>query len=80
MIRYLAAAALAPALAALSLAAPASAAPAPRVSIEDYSQLHTPLPYPYDEASNADAALSRALVRAKAAGKWAETGAATAGS
>jgi thiol-disulfide isomerase/thioredoxin len=54
---------------ALATAAPAAAAPAPKVGISDYAQLKTPLPYPYDEAANADAALDRALARAKASGK-----------
>jgi thiol-disulfide isomerase/thioredoxin len=54
---------------ALATAAPAAAAPAPKVGISDYAQLKTPLPYPYDEAANADAALDRALARAKVSGK-----------
>lgn len=54
---------------ALVIAAPAAAAPAPRVSISDYAQLKTPLPYPYDEKADANAAVDRALARAKAAGK-----------
>lgn len=65
MIRIIAVAAAALAIAAT----PAIAAPAPRLSITDYAQLHTPLPYPYDEAADASAALDRALVRAKARGK-----------
>lgn len=63
MIRYLAAAVV------LALAAPAAAAPAPKVSISDYGQLKTPLPYPYDEKADANAAVDRALARAKAGGK-----------
>jgi thiol-disulfide isomerase/thioredoxin len=54
------------ALLALALAVPAAAAPAPRVSISDYAQLRTPLPYPYDEKADANAALDKALDRAKA--------------
>jgi thiol-disulfide isomerase/thioredoxin len=69
MIRRFAAAALAPRLAAYGLAGTAPAAPPPRVSITDYAQLRTPLPYPYDEAADASAALDRALARAKTRGK-----------
>lgn len=58
------------AFAALALAAgPAAAAPPPRVSITDYAQLKTPLPYPYDETADASAAVDRALARAKKSGK-----------
>ena len=61
---------LAAAVAALAFAAgSAVAAPAPRVGIADYSQLHTPLPYPYDEAADATAQVDRALARAKTSGK-----------
>ncbi|MBX3484384.1 thioredoxin family protein [Phenylobacterium sp.] len=56
-------------LLALSLAVPVVAAPAPKVSITDYAQLRTPLPYPYDEAADATGDLNRALARAKASGK-----------
>lgn len=56
--------------AALVLAAgSAAAAPPPHVSISDYSQLKTPLPYPYDEAADASAAVDKALARAKKSGK-----------
>ena len=45
------------ALAAALLAAPAIAAPAPHVTIASFTQLKTPLPYPYDEHADADAAV-----------------------
>ena len=61
------------ALAALSLAGvfalSAAAAPPPKVSIGDYAQLKTPLPYPYDEKADATVAVDRAIARAKAAHK-----------
>ncbi|MBU1376769.1 MAG: thioredoxin family protein [Alphaproteobacteria bacterium] len=61
---------LAAAAACFALAAgSAAAAPPPRVSITDYVQLHTPLPYPYDEAADASAAVDRALARARKSGK-----------
>ena len=61
---------LAVAAAVLAFAAgSAIAAPPPKVGISDYSQLHTPLPYPYDEAANASAAVDRALARATKNGK-----------
>ena len=61
---------LAPAvLFALAIASTAAAAPPPRVSISDYAQLKTPLPYPYDEAADANAQLNKALARAKAGKK-----------
>jgi thiol-disulfide isomerase/thioredoxin len=44
-------------------------APAPRVHIADAKQLATPLPYPYDEAANADELVDAAFARAKANGK-----------
>ena len=53
----------------LAMVAPAAAAPAPKVSITDYAQLATPLPYPYDEGADASAALDQALARAKKSGK-----------
>lgn len=64
MVRIAAAAVL-----ALAVAAPAAAAPPPRVSIGDYAQLKTPLPYPYDEAADAGAQVDRAFARAKAGKK-----------
>jgi len=57
---------IAAALLVFAIAAPAAAAPPPRVSIADYAQLKTPLPYPYDENADASAALDRALTRARA--------------
>ena len=61
---------LAPAvLFALAIASTATAAPPPRVSISDYAQLKTPLPYPYDEAADANSQLNKALARAKAGKK-----------
>lgn len=57
------------ALLALAVAAPAAAAPPPRVTISDYAQLKTPLPYPYDEAADATAQVDRAAARAKAGKK-----------
>jgi len=47
----------------------AAAAPAPHVGIVDYAQLKTPLPYPYDEHADANAALEKALARARKSGK-----------
>lgn len=67
---------LRPALAAAALLAFAGAAqaavPAPKVSISDYAQLKTPLPYPYDEAASpeaVDAAVAKAKAQAKKSGK-----------
>ena len=54
---------------ALALVLPATAAQPPRVSISDYGQLKTPLPYPYDEAANATAQTDKAFARAKAGKK-----------
>jgi thiol-disulfide isomerase/thioredoxin len=46
--------------------APAQAAPAPRVtSISSLGELHTPLPYPYDEKADADARVDAALDEAR---------------
>ena len=39
---------------------------APRMAIASYAQLKTPLPYPYDEAANADKVVAAAKARAKA--------------
>jgi thiol-disulfide isomerase/thioredoxin len=44
-------------------------APAPKMTIDSFAQLATPLPYPYDEQAGADAQVARAKARAKAAGK-----------
>jgi thiol-disulfide isomerase/thioredoxin len=50
---------------ALAFPVAAIAAPAPRMSIRGFEELKTPLPYPYDEAANADRAVARAKARAK---------------
>ncbi len=57
------------ALLALAMAQPVVAAQPPRVSISDYGQLKTPLPYPYDEAANATAQTDKAFAKAKAGKK-----------
>ncbi len=46
-----------------------AAAPAPRVHIANSKQLATPLPYPYDEAADANATVDAAFARAKQSGK-----------
>ncbi|WP_304191276.1 thioredoxin family protein [Phenylobacterium aquaticum] len=60
-------------LGALNLGSAAQAGvPAPKVSISDYAQLKTPLPYPYDEAATpeaTDAAVAKAKAQAKKSGK-----------
>lgn len=65
--------ALAATLAALLIASPAAAAvPAPKVGIDSFAQLQTPLPYPYDESLSpkaVDAQVARARARALKAGK-----------
>jgi len=70
MIRFAAA------VLALTLGAPAVAAPAaaPKVSIASFTQLKTPLPYPYDEKADAspkavDAKVAAAKAKAQALGK-----------
>jgi thiol-disulfide isomerase/thioredoxin len=68
MIRPLAAVLTGAAL-SLGLTLGAAAAPPPKVSIGDYAQLKTPLPYPYDEKADASAAVDRAFARAKAGNK-----------
>ena len=65
MIRTL----FATAVLAAALPAIAAAAPPPKVSISDYAQLKTPLPYPYDEKANATAEVDKAIARAKASNK-----------
>jgi thiol-disulfide isomerase/thioredoxin len=50
-------------------AAAAQAIEAPPVSIAALSQLHTPLPYPYDEAANPNPEIAAAFERAKKSGK-----------
>jgi thiol-disulfide isomerase/thioredoxin len=61
------------ALAVFLIALPAAAAvPAPKVGIESYAELKTPLPYPYDESLSAkavDAAVAKARAKARKAGK-----------
>lgn len=52
-----------------SAAQPAFAATAPRVGIASINQLSQPLPKPYDETANADAAVAAALKKAKATRK-----------
>jgi thiol-disulfide isomerase/thioredoxin len=51
------------ATALIAVAAPA-ATPAPRVKATSFEQLAKPLPLPYDEAANADAAVAAARARA----------------
>ena len=53
------------ALAALALAGSAAAAPPPHMSISDFAQLRTPLPFPYDEHANATAAVLAARLQAR---------------
>jgi thiol:disulfide interchange protein len=54
-------------IAAILLAAvPAIAAPAPKLPIASFEQLPKPLPYPYDEKADANAAFKAALSKAKA--------------
>ena len=63
MIRRVAVSLLASAL----LAAPALAAQPPKVSIQSFTQLKTPLPYPYDDTAGVkatDAAVAKARARA----------------
>ena len=57
------------ALAAFAVAAPAFAAPAPKMAIASFAELKTPLPYPYDEAANADRVVAQARARALKSGK-----------
>jgi thiol-disulfide isomerase/thioredoxin len=60
---------LATAVLATAIAGAAAAAPPPKVSISDYAQLKTPLPYPYNEKADATAEVDNALARAKATNK-----------
>lgn len=53
----------------LAFTVPALAKPAPKVSIASFAQLKTPLPYPYDEAANADKVVATARATAKAQNK-----------
>ncbi len=45
------------------------AAPAPKLEVADTKHLATPLPMPYDEKADANAAVDSAFARAKASGK-----------
>ena len=56
-------------LLALVVPAIAFAAQAPKVAIDDSKHLATPLPLPYDEKADANAAVDDAFTRAKASGK-----------
>ncbi len=60
---------LALAAACAALTVPASAATPPQLSLKSYDQLHTPLPYPYDEAADATRTVDAARRRARAEGK-----------
>ena len=62
MIRKFAALAL---LAVLAAPLPALAAKAPTVALQSLAGLPTPLPYPYDEAANAEADVAAAIKKAK---------------
>ncbi|WP_349356853.1 thioredoxin family protein [Sphingobium nicotianae] len=53
----------------LTAGAQAPAARAPRVAVASINDLRQPLPYPYDEGANADAAVAAARKQAKAQGK-----------
>ena len=57
---------LAAVLAWCALTAPALAATPPKAGIASFAELRTPLPYPYDEAADGDAALAKARATAKA--------------
>jgi len=57
---------LAFALSAVLIAGTAVAAPAPKMGITSFAQLATPLPFPYDEAANADAVVAKAKAMARA--------------
>ena len=54
---------------ALAIPAAGLAAPAPKVAIDDTKHLATPLPLPYDEKADANAAVDEAFARAKTSGK-----------
>jgi thiol:disulfide interchange protein len=54
------------ALAVLLTGVIADAAPAPKLPIASFEQLPKPLPYPYDETANGDAAFKSARAKAKA--------------
>lgn len=57
------------ALFAALLAVPALSAPAPRLTAKSFDELAKPLPLPYDEKANAEAAIKAAAARAGANGK-----------
>ena len=57
---------LAAALIVALMAGTAQAAPPPRVTIVSFDQLATPLPYPYDDRADADAAVADAKAHALA--------------
>jgi thiol-disulfide isomerase/thioredoxin len=57
------------AVVAVLLGGSALAAPAPHVTIASFAQLKTPLPFPYDEHADADAAVGKATARALASHK-----------
>lgn len=53
----------------LALASPTLAVTAPRVSVASVSQLHQPLPLPYDDKADAGRQVAQAKASAKASGK-----------
>lgn len=57
------------ALIALVSASPALAAPAPKLTAQSFDQLPKPLPLPYGEKADAEAAIKSAKARAKAGNK-----------
>jgi len=62
--------AAAAALSIMAMSVPALAGvKAPQMGIASFAQLKTPLPYPYDEAANADKALADARAKARKQGK-----------
>jgi thiol-disulfide isomerase/thioredoxin len=72
MIRRVALALAAAAILVPPFAAPAMAAPAPKVSIDSFARLKTPLPYPYNEKAGVKAtntAVAKAKARAAKEGK-----------
>lgn len=54
---------------ALFSAVPAMAAPAPKLTAQSFNDLAKPLPLPYDEKADAEAAIKAAMARAKAGKK-----------
>lgn len=57
------------ALAVALLAAPALAAPAPKLAAKSFDELAKPLPLPYAEKADAEAAVKAAMARSKAGKK-----------